>query len=84
MAEDSLIDALESLYTITQRLVAERTRTIGSVVDETPSGSSNRDLYAQQSLQARLKQQVADLAAVLCTNMEDKIRTSKTYVLTQV
>jgi hypothetical protein len=35
-------------------------------------------------MQARLKQQMTDLAAALCTNMEDKIRTIKTYVFSHV
>ena len=78
MAQDSLIDGLDSLYTATDQLISDRTRTLGSAVDETPSDASGGDLRGQQALQARLKQQMADLAAALCINMEDKIRTFKT------
>ena len=77
-AEDSLIDALDFLYSTTERLIAHRTRTIGSVVDVMPSAASDRNTLVSQTVQARLKQQMADLAAALCTNMEDKIRTFKT------
>ncbi len=79
-AQDSLIDALDFLYTITDRLITDRTRTIGSLVDEQPSDTSIRDIQGQQTLQARLKQQMAYLAAALCINMEDKIRTFKTCI----
>lgn len=79
-AQDPLVDALDFLYSATERVIADRTRTIGSVVDEAPSETSGRDMRIQQNIQARLKEQMADLAAALCTNMEDKLRTFKTCV----
>lgn len=76
----SLIDALESLYGSTERLIRDRTRDFGSVVDEAPSASSNAELRDQQVKQNLLKNQMEDLAAALCINMEDRLRVASRWV----
>ena len=76
-AQDPLIDALDFLYATTEQLITDRTRALGSVIDEAPS-ESNAGLRAEQSRQAVLKRQMTELAAALCINMEDKCRTVAT------
>ncbi|WVF65992.1 hypothetical protein IAT40_000730 [Kwoniella sp. CBS 6097] len=73
-AQDTLIEALDFLFTTTEALIKERTRDLGSVIDEPASERSEPALRAEQQLQSRLKGQMAILAAALCTNMEDKCR----------
>ncbi|WWC58351.1 uncharacterized protein I303_100891 [Kwoniella dejecticola CBS 10117] len=73
-AQDSLLDALDSLYTTTEKLIEERSRDLGSAIDEPPSDTAEPGLKKEQQLQSRLKGQMAILAAALCTNMEDKCR----------
>ncbi|OWZ65412.1 hypothetical protein AYX14_06233 [Cryptococcus neoformans] len=81
-ASDNLIDSLDHLYTLTEALIKERTRELGSVIDETPvaGGPTGRietgkeELRKEQVVQAMLKRQMGWLAAALCTNMEDKCR----------
>lgn len=78
-AQTSLLDALEVLYGETEQLIKDRTRDIGSVVDESPvQGSGTGDRQSQQQIQASLKNQMAHIAAALCMNMEDKLRTAST------
>lgn len=77
-ASDTIIGDLDSLYSATQRLIKDRTRTYGSVVDETPPPHAANNATQQQKDQAVLKHQMAQLAAALCENMEDKLRTSAT------
>ncbi|ADV23780.1 Hypothetical protein CGB_H0250C [Cryptococcus gattii WM276] len=81
-ASDNLIDSLDHLYTLTEVLIKERTRELGSVIDEAPvtGGPTGRietgkeELRKEQVVQAMLKRQMGWLAAALCTNMEDKCR----------
>ncbi|WWC66609.1 uncharacterized protein I206_100512 [Kwoniella pini CBS 10737] len=73
-AQDSLLEALDFLYTTTEQLIKERSRDLGSVIDEPPSDTAEPGLKREQQLQSRLKGQMAILAAALCTNMEDKCR----------
>ncbi|WVO24839.1 uncharacterized protein IAS62_006218 [Cryptococcus decagattii] len=81
-ASDNLIDSLDHLYTLTEALIKERTRELGSVIDEAPvtGGPTGRietgkeELRKEQVVQAMLKRQMGWLAAALCTNMEDKCR----------
>lgn len=82
-ARDTLIDALESLYGSTERLIKDRTRDFGSVVDEAPSatGAGGSELRDQQVKQNLLKNQMRDLAAALCINMEDRLRVASRWVL---
>nr|XP_019048984.1 hypothetical protein I302_02764 [Kwoniella bestiolae CBS 10118]OCF27914.1 hypothetical protein I302_02764 [Kwoniella bestiolae CBS 10118] len=71
-AQESLIEALDFLYSTTDALIKERTRELGSVIDEPPSETAEPALKREQQLQSRMKGQMAILAAALCTNMEDK------------
>ncbi|WVR03681.1 hypothetical protein IAU60_000676 [Kwoniella sp. DSM 27419] len=73
-AQDSLIEALDFLFSTTEQLIKERTRDLGSVIDETCTAASDLAPRTEQQLQSRLKSQMAILAAALCTNMEDKCR----------
>ncbi|OCF44072.1 hypothetical protein I317_02025 [Kwoniella heveanensis CBS 569] len=73
-AQDTLIEALDFLFSTTEALIKERTRDLGSVIDEPANERSEPNLRAEQQLQSRLKGQMAILAAALCTNMEDKCR----------
>ncbi|WWC86014.1 uncharacterized protein L201_000885 [Kwoniella dendrophila CBS 6074] len=73
-AQDPLVEALDFLYNTTEGLIKERTRDLGSVIDEPYSESSEPNLKKEQQLQSRLKGQMTILAAALCTNMEDKCR----------
>ncbi|WVQ77306.1 hypothetical protein IAR50_006990 [Cryptococcus sp. DSM 104548] len=80
-ASDELLGMLEELYARTEAGIKERTRVLGSVIDEPPASSSarsgpggNEELKKEQVLQGMLKRQMGWLAAVLCTNMEDKCR----------
>lgn len=72
---------LEDLYSITETLIAERTRDLGSAIDSIPSaieaqGQGQGEIKSQRSVQNILKNQLAELAAALCNNMEDKLRTT--------
>lgn len=77
-ASDAIIDDLDALYSATQRLIKDRTRQLGSVVDEPAAQNADSKLARQQRDQATLKMQMAQLAAALCENMEDKLRTNAT------
>ncbi|KAK8861724.1 hypothetical protein IAR55_002547 [Kwoniella newhampshirensis] len=73
-AGDDFIDALDFLYSTTEKLIRERTRDLGSVIDEPHSSTGDPHLRHEQDVQSQLKSQMAYLAAALCTNMEDKCR----------
>ncbi|WVQ78640.1 hypothetical protein IAT38_000727 [Cryptococcus sp. DSM 104549] len=79
-ASDALIDSMDYLYSATEQLIRERTRDLGSVIDEAPAPAAlaivggDGGLKKEQVLQATLKRQMASLAAALCANMEDKCR----------
>jgi nuclear pore complex protein Nup133 len=73
-ASDVMIDAIESLYSATEQLIKDRTRDFGSVIDEPPSQAASPELRRKQVDQSTLKTQMTDLAAALCSNMEDKMR----------
>ncbi|TXT07474.1 hypothetical protein VHUM_03194 [Vanrija humicola] len=80
-ASDTIINDVEALYIATEKLIKTRTRTLGSVVDEAPpttGAAANTEQASQQRDQDVLKQQMTSLAAALCDNMEDKLRTSAT------
>jgi nuclear pore complex protein Nup133 len=55
-------------------LIRDRTRDFGSVIDEPPSQAASPELRRKQVDQSTLKTQMTDLAAALCSNMEDKMR----------
>lgn len=65
---------MESLYTATEGLIGERTRRLGTVIDERPVSGANDRLYTEQVKQDRLKDQMTYFAASLCSNMEDRVR----------
>ncbi|ORY21434.1 Non-repetitive/WGA-negative nucleoporin C-terminal-domain-containing protein, partial [Naematelia encephala] len=75
-AQNSLIDALERLYNVTEQLIKERSRTYGSSIDAKMPSVGEDQLAKQQRAQVVLKNQMTELAAALCTNMEDKCRTT--------
>ncbi|KAL1411896.1 hypothetical protein Q8F55_002882 [Vanrija albida] len=80
-ASDTIINDVEALYIATEKLIKQRTRTLGSVVDEaapTTGAAANTEQAVQQRNQDLLKQQMTSLAAALCDNTEDKLRTSAT------
>ncbi|KAL7420109.1 hypothetical protein Q5752_005074 [Cryptotrichosporon argae] len=72
-AADAIVDALDALFTATDRLVRDRTRALGSVIDEAPTAADAETRQAQVD-QVGLKRQMTELAAALCSNMEDKLR----------
>ncbi|ORX35321.1 Non-repetitive/WGA-negative nucleoporin C-terminal-domain-containing protein [Kockovaella imperatae] len=76
-AKDSLIDGLDFLYTTTEHLIKDRTRTLGSVIDESSSGDRDSENRPQRQRQALLKDQLTQLAAALCAQMEDRLRRAK-------
>jgi hypothetical protein len=69
-----LLEALEYLYFNTERLIHARTREFGSSVDETPLEGQSGQLAEAQRVQTMLKSQLCDLAAVLCSSVEDRLR----------
>jgi nuclear pore complex protein Nup133 len=77
-AQDELLEAIEYLYTATQNLIRDRTRDLGSVIDESPQNTRDPKMREEQSRQALLKDQMSTLAAAICVNMEDKIRVQAT------
>lgn len=79
-AKSSIMDALESLYIQTERLVGERTSQLGSAIDSAPTPADSPDLRANRLAQFTLKNQLTELAAAICTNMEDKLRAASRCV----
>jgi nuclear pore complex protein Nup133 len=77
-AQDSIIAALDYLYGTTDKLVRDRSRELGSVIDEAPSEITEGRWRAEQQVQFLLKKQMTVLAAALCTNMDEKVRTVTT------
>lgn len=89
-----LMASLEDLYYTTETLIADRTRDLGSAIDAPPTagdaaagigagaggGGGVGDVKAQRAVQNSLKNQMAELAAALCNNMEDKLRATSRYV----
>jgi nuclear pore complex protein Nup133 len=88
--------SLEDLYYTTETLIADRTRDLGSAIDAPPTagdaaagigasagagvGAGVGDVKAQRAIQNLLKNQMAELAAAMCNNMEDKLRATSRYV----
>lgn len=73
-ASTTLLDALEELYGTTVQLISERTRELGSAVDQPPTATDGAQLRHERQTQHLLKNQLTELAAAVCTNMEDKLR----------
>lgn len=80
-SQDSFLDNIEALYITTERLIQDRTRELGSVIDERPVEGTNERLYLEQVKQERLKDQMTYLSASLCSNMEDRVRSESRQVL---
>lgn len=59
---------------MTEQLIADRTRDLGSAIDTAPTPSDTPDMKAQRQMQYLLKNQMAEIAAAVCANMEDKLR----------
>lgn len=75
-ASDSMIDALEYLYNLTENTIKQRTSKLGSIVDEASADTPRAGTMQKEQLRQReLKIRLTELAAALCTNMEDKCRT---------
>jgi nuclear pore complex protein Nup133 len=68
------MQAMEKLYDITERTIKDRTKMLGSTIDEVAADTRDKALTQQRRDQSVLKTQLSDLAAALCLNMEDKIR----------
>lgn len=73
-SQDSLLNSVETLFTATERLIQDRSRELGSVIDERPNEGNDERLYREQVKQDRLKDQMMYLGASLCSNMEDRVR----------
>lgn len=73
-ASEKCLDALEYLYQATESNVLERTRILGSAIDDMSAQSRDAAMTRHRQEQNMLKTQLSDIAAVWCTNMEDKIR----------
>ncbi|CAK9785321.1 unnamed protein product [Cutaneotrichosporon oleaginosum] len=71
-ASDSLLNDMDSLYGFTRKAIQDRTRRIGTIVDE-ESGSSTGSIALQQKEQAELKTQMTTLAEGLCENVVDRL-----------
>jgi nuclear pore complex protein Nup133 len=69
---------MEFLFSSTERLIQERTRDLGSVIDERPIEGRDDRLHREQIKQERLKDQMTYLGASLCSNMEDRVRFAST------
>lgn len=77
-SQDSFLQAMEYLFSATERLIQERTRDLGSVIDERPVQGGDDRLLREQMKQERLKDQMTYLGASLCSNMEDRVRYAST------
>jgi hypothetical protein len=79
------MNALEHLYSSTETLIADRTRELGSAIDAPASAldgpGSAGDMKSHRAVQNVLKNQLAELAAALCNNMEDKLRATSRCVI---
>jgi nuclear pore complex protein Nup133 len=71
---------MEYLFFATEQLIQDRTRDLGSVIDERPTEGGDDRLHREQVKQERLKDQMTYIGASLCINMEDRVRFASTYV----
>lgn len=77
-SQDSFLTAMEYLFTATESLIQDRTRDLGSVIDERPTEGGDDRLHHEQVKQERLKDQMTYIGASLCSNMEDRVRFAST------
>lgn len=71
---------MEYLFSATEQLVPDRTRDLGSVIDEKATEGGDDRLHREQVKQERLKDQMTNIGASICINMEDRVRFASTYV----
>ncbi len=71
-ASDSLLNDMDSLYSLTRKVIQDRTRRIGTIVDEQSSNATGT-IALQQKEQTELKAQMGTLAEGLCENVADKL-----------
>jgi nuclear pore complex protein Nup133 len=64
---------MEYLFSATEQLIQDRTRDLGSVIDERPTEGGDDRLHREQVKQERLKDQMTYIGASLCINMEDRV-----------
>lgn len=69
---------MEYLFSATEQLIQDRTRDLGSVIDERPIEGGDDRLHREQVKQERLKDQMTYIGASLCSNMEDRVRFAST------
>jgi nuclear pore complex protein Nup133 len=79
-SQDSFLSTMEYLFSATEQLIQDRTRDLGSVIDERPTEGGDDRLHREQVKQERLKDQMTYIGASLCSNMEDRVRFASTYV----
>ncbi|BEI95350.1 hypothetical protein CcaverHIS631_0102990 [Cutaneotrichosporon cavernicola] len=76
-ASDSLLNDMDSLYALTRKVIQDRTRRIGTIVDEESSNATG-NIALQQKEQAEFKAQMTTLADGLCENVADKLHVAET------
>lgn len=76
-ASDTLLRDMDALYASTRSAITDRTRRIGTIVDEV-SSNALASLSQQQKEQAELKAQMTILAEGLCENIVDKLQVAET------
>lgn len=77
-SQDSFLSTMEYLFSATEQLIQDRTRDLGSVIDERPTEGGVDRLHREQVKQERLKDQMTYIGASLCSNMEDRVRFAST------
>lgn len=75
-ASDSLLNDMDALYALTRKVIQDRTRRIGTIVDE-ESDNATGNVALQQKEQAEFKAQMTTLADGLCENVADKLRVAE-------
>ncbi|GMK59789.1 hypothetical protein CspeluHIS016_0900060 [Cutaneotrichosporon spelunceum] len=75
-ASDSLLNDMDSLYGLTHKVIQDRTRRIGTIVDE-ESGNATGSIALKQKEQVELKAQMTILADGLCENVADKLHVAE-------
>lgn len=76
-AADPLLNDMDALYDATYKVIQDRTRRIGTIVDE-DSGTATGSMALKQKEQAELKAQMTTLAEGLCENVADKLHVAET------
>lgn len=77
-AADTLLSDMDSLFALTRKVIQDRTRRIGTIVDEVSMNSSTSEIGIQQREQGELKEQMTTMAEGLCMNVADKLQVAET------